>query len=264
MAKPLGSRIIDMIQSVIPSTFNTTNDNLEDIEDTMIDLCIDCSDPCSTHQVYPYLRINHTLPLQGTVKPYYKHVLISTGKSDWNSHIEDENGSLAAQLEKAMKGNNKGMKVKIKDKKNKDKDNSSNSTLKKPKILITNSSRKNDDNDLSFSEGNDILLFLDNILIRRVSPKYAAEFCNQFLRKNENNSSSSSSASVTFKVEPMPYKSVILICSHMHRDKRCGVTAPLLKDEFDKVLKNKGLDTESRTGNNDGVAVYMTSHIGGK
>lgn len=53
----------------------------------------------------------------------------------------------------------------------------------------------------------------------------------------------------------------ILICSHMHRDKRCGVTAPLLKDEFDKILKDKGLDVESCA---DGIAVYMTSHIGGK
>src|SRR4051812_47652341 len=191
MAKPLGTRIIGMIQSVIKSGSDTNNDNLEDIEDTMIDLCIDCSDPCSTHQVYSYLRINHTLPLQRTVKPYYKHVLISTGKSDWQSHIEDENGSLAAQLEIVMNGNNNGKKIKTKDKKNKNKNKSTDLTTKKPKILITNSSRKNGDDDLSFSEGNDVLLFLDNVLIRRVSPKHAAEFYNQFLRKDETNSSSS-------------------------------------------------------------------------
>ncbi|RIA86569.1 Sucrase/ferredoxin-like-domain-containing protein [Glomus cerebriforme] len=74
---------------------------------------------------------------------------------------------------------------------------------------------------------------------------------------------SSSLTPVKFTVEPIPYKAVILICSHMHRDKRCGVTAPLLKEEFDKILKSKSLDVESRAGNNDGIAVYMTSHIGG-
>ncbi|GES76925.1 sucrase/ferredoxin domain protein [Rhizophagus clarus] len=261
MSKPLGSRIFDIIQSAIT---NKTDNNspLEDIED--IDPCSDCSDPCSVHPTYPSSlnsRINYSFPLQGTVKPYYKHVVISTGKSDWKSHIEDEEGSFAAQLEKAIKGNSKEKKIK-KDKKNKNK-NKEETSLKKPKILIANSSRKNDDDDPLFSEGNDILLFSDNILVRRVSPNHAAEFYNQFLRghKNEeNNSSTTSQSHVTFVAEPMPYKAVVLICSHMHRDKRCGVTAPLLKDEFDKILKDKGLDVESR---NDGIAVYMSSHIGG-
>ncbi|CAG8675002.1 hypothetical protein GLOIN_2v1459790 [Rhizophagus irregularis DAOM 181602=DAOM 197198] len=242
MAKPFSSRIFDIIQTTI--TGKTDNNSpLEDIED--IDPCSGCSDPCSTHPTYPpslTLRINTSLTLQGTVKPYYKHVLISTGKSDWKSHIEDEEGSFAAQLQKAIKDE---------------------SSLKKPKILICNSSRKNDNNDPSFSEGNDILLFSDNILVRRVPPNHAVEFYDQFLRgqkTDENDTLSTSQPHVTFKVEPMPYKAVVLICSHMHRDKRCGVTAPLLKDEFDKILKDKGLDVESCA---DGIAVYMTSHIGG-
>src|ERR1043166_9505545 len=83
MEKPLGSRIIDIIQSTFTSGSTSTDTSLEDIEDTTLDPCVECSDPCSTHQVYPsYLKIDHKLPLQGTVKPYYKHVLISTGKSD--------------------------------------------------------------------------------------------------------------------------------------------------------------------------------------
>jgi hypothetical protein len=267
MAKPFSSRIFDIIQSAI--TYKTDdNSPLEDIED--IDPCSNCSDPCSTHPTYPSTlnsRINYSLPLQGTVKPYYKHVLISTGQSDWKSHIEDEGGSFAAQLERAIKGNNnkeKKVKKDKKDKKDKNKNKSVESSLKKPKILIANSSRKNDDDDPSFSEGNDILLFSDNILVRRVSPHNAVEFYNQFLSGHKNDDNNSSSSHVTFVVEPMPYKAVVLICSHMHRDKRCGVTAPFLKDEFDKILKDKGLDVESRAKNNDGIAVYMTSHIGGK
>ncbi|PKK66686.1 hypothetical protein RhiirC2_23179 [Rhizophagus irregularis] len=263
MAKPFSSRIFDIIQTTI--TGKTDNNSpLEDIED--IDPCSGCSDPCSTHPTYPpslTLRINTSLTLQGTVKPYYKHVLISTGKSDWKSHIEDEEGSFAAQLQKAIKGNNNKEKKVKKNKKNKNKNKSDESSLKKPKILICNSSRKNDDNDPSFSEGNDILLFSDNILVRRVPPNHAVEFYDQFLRgqkTDENDTLSTSQPHVTFKVEPMPYKAVVLICSHMHRDKRCGVTAPLLKDEFDKILKDKGLDVESCA---DGIAVYMTSHIGG-
>ncbi|CAI2177189.1 14738_t:CDS:10 [Funneliformis geosporum] len=241
---------------------NNNHESLTDIEDVTIESCEGCSVPCSTHQVYPsYLKINQELPLQGTVKPFSKHVLISTGKIDWQAHIEDEHESLASHLAKVINVTNGSDQ-----KKNETIDKGS----KKPKILITNSNRKNGDYDPLISNGDDVLLFPDNIIIRHVSPKHAAEFRNQFLcnkfgRGDDDliQKNPSPTLPVTFTVEKMLYKSVILICSHKRRDKRCGVTAPLLKDEFDKVLKNKGLDVDSRVDNKDGIAVYMTSHIGG-
>ncbi|CAI2181057.1 15273_t:CDS:2 [Funneliformis geosporum] len=217
------------------------------------DPCLNCLDPCASHASYPsYLKIDYESPLENTVKPYIKHVLISTGKGDWETNIEDECGSLASSLHKVV--NN----VKLKEKKS---INGLQSQMEEhentdhTRLIITNSSRQNTENDSLCSKGNDVLLFPDNILIKNVTTKLAADFYNAFLSKDDvyldNN----------FPIEKVPYRAVIVICSHRKRDKRCGVTGPLLKDEFDKVLKEKGLDPETRY--NDGVGVFLSSHTGG-
>ncbi|CAG8707825.1 13599_t:CDS:2 [Cetraspora pellucida] len=228
----------------IPSCNETVS--LADLDD---DPCISCADPCFDHSSYPsYLKIDYKSTLEGTVKPYIKHVLISTGKSDWNSHIEDDLGSLAANLNKVIKFDS--------GKKSGYFNVDANGEIEKPRIVITNSDRQNSDNDPSFSKGNDILLFPDNILVRNVSPKYASEFYKKFLSSTLDEKDQYI-PSFNFTVEPMPYKAVIVICSHKRRDKRCGITGPILKDEFNKVLKEKGLDLDS---NSNGVAVFLSSH----
>ncbi|CAG8465852.1 1887_t:CDS:2 [Ambispora gerdemannii] len=237
------------------------------------DSCMVCPNPCQDHESYPqYLKIDRTSPLDSTVKPYFRHVVISTGKSDWPERIDEESNSFAACLNNAIKDAGK----KKDNKKNNDKNNSSSSRdklendesqEKPPKILITNSSRHNSDN-VPFSDGNDILLFPDNILVRQVPSKYVSDFHQKFLsyksnyKENDNEQQQQSSSSTfNFNVESIPYKAIILICSHRRRDKRCGTAGPILKSEFENVLRTRGLDTETRP--NDGVGVFMTSHIGG-
>lgn len=58
------------------------------------------------------------------------------------------------------------------------------------------------------------------------------------------------------KVHASPYKNLLLLCSHKKRDKRCGVTAPILAQELDHVLRDKGLDEYD-------AGVLLVSHIGG-
>jgi len=50
-------------------------------------------------------------------------------------------------------------------------------------------------------------------------------------------------------------KAYIFICGHVKRDKRCGVTGPLLVEEFQRTLKAKGLENQ--------VLISQVSHIGG-
>lgn len=42
---------------------------------------------------------------------------------------------------------------------------------------------------------------------------------------------------------------------------RCGITAPLLKAEFERVLDTKGLMYDETTG--EGTKVSIVSHVGG-
>jgi hypothetical protein len=46
----------------------------------------------------------------------------------------------------------------------------------------------------------------------------------------------------------------VLICSHNSRDTRCGAYYPVLKQEFETVLKREGIE---------GVKVEGTSHLSG-
>lgn len=55
-----------------------------------------------------------------------------------------------------------------------------------------------------------------------------------------------------FREKPIE-KPLVLICGHMQRDIRCGELAPMLQEEFLRVLEKEKLD----------VDVGMVSHIGG-
>ncbi|CAJ0886783.1 3535_t:CDS:10 [Entrophospora sp. SA101] len=239
------SNIIQSVASLLIHQILTLKDDYKHNNNP----CFDCVNPCSTHLSYPsYLKIDYDSSLEGTVKPYFKHVLISTGKTDWIIRIEDDSASLASQLHKIIKSGGDGKKL--------------------LRIVITNCDRVNTDKDLKFSKGNDVLLFPDNILIYNVNPKNALEFFKKFLLPSPSstpqpppslsNQEQNIYSSTNFQVDPIPYKAVIVICSHRRRDKRCGITGPILKNEFDRILKDRGLDVENKK--NEGVAVFLSSH----
>ena len=48
--------------------------------------------------------IDHTKPLNGTMAAYAEQLIMCTGKDDWESRIEDENGgnNLAAKIKKLV------------------------------------------------------------------------------------------------------------------------------------------------------------------
>lgn len=54
----------------------------------------------------------------------------------------------------------------------------------------------------------------------------------------------------------------IFICGHTQRDIRCGLIAPVLKQEFEHVLKHEGL-LYDKVSNPEGIKVGVVSHVGG-
>jgi hypothetical protein len=57
-----------------------------------------------------------------------------------------------------------------------------------------------------------------------------------------------------FGGEPVDFDSLIMICAHMKRDKRCGVAGPLLIKEFNKEIKENNIPN---------TVVHGVSHFGG-
>jgi hypothetical protein len=62
---------------------------------------------------------------------------------------------------------------------------------------------------------------------------------------------------------PCPNDYVILLCSHRRRDVRCGISAPLLKREFERHLRPLGLYRDQNDERPGGVGIHFVSHVKG-
>jgi hypothetical protein len=200
--------------------------------------CQACPNPCHDHKQFPsYLKIDNFTPLLGSTKPYSRHILIATGKSDWASHIDDDKDTVAAALLHHMH------------------------KVSPPfRIVTTNSSL--DALHSTIPDSTDIIVLPDNILVSNVTVNNVDKFYDLFLATPLPSKSDAevpdTKGHSELKVVKNMYTSMILICSHRRRDKRCGVTAPILAQEFDHVLRQK--DIHEGEG---GATIVMVSHIGG-
>lgn len=71
------------------------------------------------------------------------------------------------------------------------------------------------------------------------------------------------SISTSFKIRPIPHSYLILMCSQKTRDARCGQSAPLLRKEFERILRPMGLYRDVHDERPGGVGIYFISHVGG-
>lgn len=207
--------------------------------------CLNCEEiECEEHQQYPsYLELDSESRLLGTMKPYNRHFLISTAQSDWPPRIEEDYGTLAANLQALLINDPLPWKT----------------TVTNTSLISTHAT--------TVYCGMDIIIQPENILVGNVSPDDAQLVYDLFAKMPLPTSDDEVFDIDTFKknndlqeldIYPNPYDSMILICSHRKRDKRCGVTAPILNREFDHILRE--LDIPDGEG---GTVVMMVSHVGG-
>ncbi|KAF8897308.1 Sucrase/ferredoxin-like-domain-containing protein [Infundibulicybe gibba] len=66
--------------------------------------CRSCPNPCDEgHESYPNrFDVDMETQMLGSVKPYHRQVVISTGKSDWDREVTETKGSLAAYLQEVQ------------------------------------------------------------------------------------------------------------------------------------------------------------------
>lgn len=70
-------------------------------------------------------------------------------------------------------------------------------------------------------------------------------------------------SSPSLRARPCPHKYLILMCSQKTRDARCGQSAPLLRREFERLLRPMGLYRDLHDERPGGVGIYFISHVGG-
>lgn len=213
----------------------------------------DCGDDCNTcptsdtHERFPSsMKIEQDIPLWGSAPPFGLQILVATGKSDWLHDISEEQGSIAEQLQKSVDRYSKiiGAKVKM------------NATAQAP----------NDEHEEGSTSK--VLLLPYFVSVENTTVDTVQDDLLKLIEAYNNNSSAAqlvnelqlSSAQVKLS-NNLGY---IILCSHKTRDKRCGITAPILKRTFETELRHHDLYRDpigdDRPG---GVQVILTSHLGG-
>ncbi|KAK2784380.1 Altered inheritance of mitochondria protein 32 [Onygenales sp. PD_12] len=231
------------------------------------------------------LEIDHAQNLNGTMAAYSQQVLISTGRGDWRSRIEEDGvgcgwGELARGL-KGLVGRGGGFADPYNN------------------ILITNSSFAPHQPmpttpSSSTTHTASALLFpsftylptipldkpsLTNLVRAFLLPTTPHPAHNVLPAAQKATMSRVPALQPSFENRTsIQHSPTILICGHGHRDQRCGIMGPLLRDEFRRVLRDRGFsvrdggdsssssDTGGDAGIVDGVGqanVGLISHIGG-
>lgn len=207
--------------------------------------CKGCIKPCAQHPVVPpHLNIDQSKPLHNTVPPYAIHIIIMTGQTDWPAHIEDQ--GLAQSLIEA-----------IRRRKNLDHrafetryhpayfGNTTVSAEENQRVIVTNSSLPSTHSTLSRAQ--DIILLPDSIIISNVTSKRVDALLDYVFGKP---------CFQAFSTYPCPFASLILVCGHGSKDRRCGTVGPMLQNALKQAAAK---EEEGGT-----TQVALVSHLGGK
>ncbi|KAJ3410977.1 hypothetical protein HDV05_002954 [Chytridiales sp. JEL 0842] len=253
-----------------------------DADDTPVftdDPCNTCSNPCDEgHAAVPsYMKIDYDEPLRGTMKGYGGQILVLAGDGKtWPERIEEAVAAPSADPEDETEGSVVGMvyaavQELVEEKK------------MKKRIVITACDRlpegEHEASELVTTVTQTELLLLPHFWrLQNVSTNSSAQSLKALqqiiLNWNAPSKQLTTSKSLAFlppppalldlvppqwKLTTLPENlhSIILVCTHSKRDKRCGTLGPLLISEFEHHL----LSHPSKDGKQ--VWVAGGSHWGG-
>ncbi|KAG2731053.1 hypothetical protein G9P44_006202 [Scheffersomyces stipitis] len=216
-----------------------------------------CSSECSscTSNFPKSLSFDNDAYLWESTKPYGLHIVVPTGKTDWPHDACGVSGTFSKQVSE-WGGHSSGKFPEI------------------GSIKVTVSSLSSDDlltNDEYCNEKRgDVLLlpffvWIRNVSIAQVNPVLDAVVASLVAsRKNSVKEIQLSYPQFpSVKIEVDSNQSYVFFCSHKSRDKRCGVTAPIMKKEMDIYLRDLGLYRDVGDNTPGGVKVAFINHIGG-
>lgn len=218
----------------------------------------ECSLECENCTAsYPKsLLFEEETPLWGSTKPYGLQVVVSTNKTDW-SHDALETSDLTKAVNKwSSSAHFDGL--------------GNSATIKVNTSSLGSTKFESDEEYISGTRG-DLLLLPFFVWVRNVSYKDAGAVLDRLVvdlvKYRDAREESLPIASypefpgVTFEADRN--KAFVFLCSHKTRDKRCGITAPIIKREMEMHLRDLGLYRDFSDDRPGGVEVAYINHIGG-
>lgn len=218
----------------------------------------ECSQECDACTAsYPKsLTFDEESPLWGSTKPYGLQVVVSTNRTDW-SHDAVDTFSLSRAVDKwASSAHFDGL--------------GDSATIKVNTSSLSSTKFESDEEYIAGTRG-DLLLLPFFVWVRNVSDTDAGTVLDRLvadlIRLRDDHAESLPLASYPefpgVTVEADANKSYVFLCSHKTRDKRCGITAPIIKREMDMYLRDLGLYRDLSDVRPGGVQVAYINHIGG-
>jgi len=199
------------------------------------------------------IGVDHSGSLWGLVNAYSTHVIVATGKSDWIRDVKEIPGSLMEALHKRAKEAKNGPMM----------------------ISASNLPPPHEHYDVEDEKPTDLVLVPRFVVLEGVRPRDAGEVVREVvakgptteepLRVEEEKPKQEEEVrlpeGVTMKEYPHDF--LILLCSHAKRDARCGLSAPVLRKEFEKHLASNALYRDHNDSRPGGAKVVFINHVGG-
>jgi (2Fe-2S) ferredoxin len=220
----------------------------------------DCTHDCAAcpdgyGRAFDKIGVDTSDKLWGQVKKYSTHVIVATGETDWIRDVEDIKGSVMQALAKEKDAISSGRMM------------ISASDLPPPL-----------DSEDPNKKPTDVLLLPAFVVLKDVTPEDAGTVVKEYVNaapttdmplveveKEEEDAVAAPNPllSGSLKAVPYPHDFLILVCSHRHRDARCGISAPILRKEFEKHLRPLGLWRDHNDSREGGASVVFINHVGG-
>ncbi|KAI9203362.1 Sucrase/ferredoxin-like-domain-containing protein [Polychytrium aggregatum] len=202
------------------------------------DPCLTCDLPCRLHPQLPesLAKTISDEPMDGSVKPYKRHILIRTGKgTQWEERLEEVPDHLATLIQDAINAHRDSIGYRT----------------------IVTAVEESDDWHPEGTEGTDMIVLPDMLRVSDITTGNVHAITTELFKPTpaEEGSENAAVQHLQAKTKPLTHKAVVLVCVHKKRDKRCGVAGPMLIQEFQRVLASEGLT--------DDVLVLGASHFGG-
>ncbi|CAM9022686.1 hypothetical protein WICANDRAFT_35995 [Wickerhamomyces anomalus NRRL Y-366-8] len=195
------------------------------------------------------LKIDEDSDIYNSAKPTDVHFIIPTSKTDWAHDAT----STPNTVENAI--------VAWKDKYGDD-------IIKDGNFKVSTSSLPFDSVDPRCykSEVNDVLILPFFVWLRKIEYQNVDQVLNKLiplLIKLRDEGSELPKKIDNYRLFPAIEQAFIFLCSHRTRDKRCGITAPLMKKEMDAHLRDLELYRDVCDDRPNGINVSFINHVGG-
>ncbi|TFK55892.1 hypothetical protein OE88DRAFT_1622269 [Heliocybe sulcata] len=202
--------------------------------------CRSCADPCDQgHDEYPKkFDVDRETQMLGSVKPFRRQIVISTGKTDWEREVTDAQGTLAAYVEQVKAASPSAKRRRsgasgvpgVFD------------AAEGSNIMVLNGSHKTVSDDGALET---VLIFPDYKVATDVprSLDGAKALWNAALDPSLSRVGAPLEQGKTWI---LPYNCVILLCSHKRRDNRCAISAPKLEHTFTQALEREGWEAHTQ------------------